>query len=228
MQVINGIQDYLKKDNHTTVVVHLAEWDIKWCVGCEACITKDRCGVKDTTGELLEKMKECDALILATPVYMGNLGGKLKVLIDRSCRWFHRPPLLAKPSLIVATTAASGLKDTQSYLRKILVQWGTAPIGAITKTYRDQPYMLKDKEKSLLDRFSHFDIKKYRPTLADTMQYQVQRVLAEKIFEIDRAYWKEKAMDQQSYFYPCRIPLHKKLLSSSLYQLLSHKIKPIE
>jgi multimeric flavodoxin WrbA len=41
--------------------------------------------------------------ILSSPIYMGGVSGKLKVFIDRTRKWFHRPELIGKPVLFAAT-----------------------------------------------------------------------------------------------------------------------------
>lgn len=226
-QVLELMKDYLeKKDGVEVEILHLNDHEVKWCVGCEQCITKDRCGVKDDVESILEKLKKSDGIILSTPVYMGNVCSKLKNVIDRSCRWFHRPPLVGKPSLMIVTTAASGLKDTVNYLRKVLVQWGTAPLGSITKTFRQLPYTLTKEDVEKLDALVAFNKIHHRPHMADLIQYQVQKVLAHKVFDIDKKYWEDQGWSQRSYYYDCRIPFHKSMCTKQFYKFLRNRVKP--
>lgn len=67
-----------------TRLVNLNELNIKGCQGCEAC-KKDpgKCAYKDDLTPLLQEMKECDAVVLGTPIYWFRVSAQLKMLIDR-------------------------------------------------------------------------------------------------------------------------------------------------
>ncbi|QEM68817.1 flavodoxin family protein [Geobacter sp. FeAm09] len=55
------------------------------CQACYACKTKlDRCALKDDLSEVLAAVSEADALVLASPVYYGDITSQLKGFIDRS------------------------------------------------------------------------------------------------------------------------------------------------
>jgi multimeric flavodoxin WrbA len=59
--------------------------DIKPCNGEFSCWTKTpgRCGKKDDMAMVLEKIGECDVLVLATPLYVDSFPGPMKNLLDR-------------------------------------------------------------------------------------------------------------------------------------------------
>jgi len=67
-----------------TQLVHLNELEMKGCQSCYAC-KKDpgRCAVEDDLSPLLEQMKECDAVVLGSPIYWFRVSAQLKTLIDR-------------------------------------------------------------------------------------------------------------------------------------------------
>jgi multimeric flavodoxin WrbA len=67
-----------------TELVSLAELDIKPCNACEACNKEERCPINDDLWPLYTKMKEADAIILASPVYFGSATPEIKALMDRS------------------------------------------------------------------------------------------------------------------------------------------------
>ncbi len=55
------------------------------CQGCLACKKKsETCVLKDDLTEVLEAVRHCDGLIMATPVYFGEVTAQLKGFIDRS------------------------------------------------------------------------------------------------------------------------------------------------
>ena len=70
------------------------------------------------------------------------------------------------------------------------------------------------------------DRSSYQPSLRQVMLFQVQRVLAAKVVEIDRRYWQERGWDRSSFYYPCRMGPGKRLLGALLYRILYRRIRP--
>jgi multimeric flavodoxin WrbA len=67
-----------------TRMVNLNELNMKGCQGCEACKKKPgACAYKDDLQPLLQEMKECDAIVLGSPIYWFRTSAQLKMLIDR-------------------------------------------------------------------------------------------------------------------------------------------------
>jgi multimeric flavodoxin WrbA len=76
-----------------TRLVNLHELDMKGCDGCEACKRGVRkCAQKDDLTPLLQEMRECDAIVLGTPVYCFHVSSQLKALIDRCFCFFDWEP----------------------------------------------------------------------------------------------------------------------------------------
>ncbi len=90
----------------STELVHLQDYRIEYCVGCEKCLRKVHkvqkevgfdvipvpikeynCSIKDDMEILHEKMLDADGIILAAPVYIATIPGQVKTFIDR-CRTF--------------------------------------------------------------------------------------------------------------------------------------------
>ncbi|MFH1032285.1 MAG: flavodoxin family protein [Chloroflexota bacterium] len=67
-----------------TEVVRLAGLDIKPCTACEICRKEERCPIDDDLWPIYLKLKEADAIILATPVYFGSATGQMKAFMDRA------------------------------------------------------------------------------------------------------------------------------------------------
>lgn len=226
--LLHLIAQFYRKSGHDVELLHLWDWDVGQCKGCERCIIKENCIISDHQKALELKLIGADALVLSSPVYMGQVTGRMKSFIDRTCRWFHRPELVGKPCLVVSTTAGSGLKKTVKYLEDTAVSWGMSPIGHITKKVIDLPYELNTKEIDILMGVTTWRKENYRPSLNTLMQYQVQKVLALKILPNDKAYWESKGWQNRVFYYPCRIPITKRILAGSFYKILANKIHPVE
>jgi len=55
------------------------------CQACYMCKTKvDHCILEDDLSPVLEAVKKTDILVMATPVYFGNISGQLKTFFDRT------------------------------------------------------------------------------------------------------------------------------------------------
>jgi len=63
--------------------------NFRGCQGCMACKTKsDKCVVKDDLEAVLEATRESDVLVLASPVYMGDVTCTIRAFIERSYSYF--------------------------------------------------------------------------------------------------------------------------------------------
>jgi multimeric flavodoxin WrbA/putative sterol carrier protein len=65
--------------------IYLKEKDIHPCIGCYTCWTKTPgvCVFKDDMPELLNKVKNCDILVYATPLYNYNMTALMKAFQER-------------------------------------------------------------------------------------------------------------------------------------------------
>jgi len=75
----------------------LNELNYRGCQGCYACKNgSEECVLQDDLTAVLEKVRNADALVLASPVYYGDVSGQLKNFIDRTfC--FLKPKYYARP-----------------------------------------------------------------------------------------------------------------------------------
>jgi multimeric flavodoxin WrbA len=60
--------------------------------GCQACMTcktkLDKCVLKDDLAEVLDEVRNCDILVIATPIYYGEVSSQVKAFIDRTFSYF--------------------------------------------------------------------------------------------------------------------------------------------
>ena len=57
---------------------------IRPCIGCMKCRSAKNCVLpQDDAQRVLDLIQECDALIVGSPTYWGNMPGTLKLLFDR-------------------------------------------------------------------------------------------------------------------------------------------------
>jgi multimeric flavodoxin WrbA len=63
----------------------LNQMDFKGCQACMTCKTKtNTCSLDDDLAPVLEALRETDVLVLASPVYFGDLSSQMKAFFDRT------------------------------------------------------------------------------------------------------------------------------------------------
>ena len=63
--------------------VSLAGKNVSFCRGCLACQKTGCCVIRDDMDALIEKVREADVLVFATPIYYYEMSGQMKAFLDR-------------------------------------------------------------------------------------------------------------------------------------------------
>jgi len=71
-----------------TEIIHLYDLTYKGCVSCFACKLKGgksygKCAYQDGLTPVLEKIENADAVFLGSPIYLGNVTGEMRSLMER-------------------------------------------------------------------------------------------------------------------------------------------------
>lgn len=219
--LIVQVKEILGKNNIDVEIINLFDYDIKTCIGCEHCLVKGGCVLKDDTFDIMDKIKSKDGIILTSPVYLENVSGKLKTFIDRTCSWFHRPEIYGKPVLVLATTKGSGLKATLKYLERVVIQWGGFNAGKIGKTIRTIDNKIEENECENFIKLLSMKKENYKPSFDALINFQVQKVLAYRLIGLDSEYWKEKGWNEDAYYLKCKINIFKRFVTTSFGKFLN-------
>lgn len=219
--VVSQVKEILKKNNIEVEIINLFDYKIDTCIGCECCILKGECVLRDDTEKLMEKLIQCDGIILSSPVYLKAVSGKLKTFVDRTCAWFHRPVLYDKPLLVISTTKGSGLKSTLKYMESVGIQWGTINAGAVGRNIMSINKKVKEKECEKFIKYIKTDKHEYKPSLESILNFQMQKVLSRNKISIDKEYWDKKNWDKSQYYFNCKINPFKRAVGSSTFKILN-------
>lgn len=77
--------------------VRLNSLQYRGCQACNRCKTKlAKCALDDDLAAVLEWMREADLLVMASPVYYGDVSAQLKGFIDRTFSFLH-PEYYSRP-----------------------------------------------------------------------------------------------------------------------------------
>ncbi len=156
------------------------QWHIEPCISCSSCFRIGCCpgDEKDQMALLRQKIMSCDALIIASPVYVLHVSSAMKLLVDRLALWTHTMPLLGKPCCVVVTTSRS-VGETARYLESVFSYMGCSVLTPLLINYRDiVPKDAPDLEQvrmSLTERLSQLLDGLEQPAVTEAMRIQYGR-----------------------------------------------------
>lgn len=83
--LVEAFKDGAESAGKSVALFRVADMKIGGCTGCEYCLTKEKavCFQKDDMPQILDALREADAMVLASPVYYFNVTAQLKLAIDR-------------------------------------------------------------------------------------------------------------------------------------------------
>ena len=63
--------------------LNIGTQSIHGCVACGACARTGKCGFDDVVNRAADILRECDGLVIATPVYYASANGTVVTFLDR-------------------------------------------------------------------------------------------------------------------------------------------------
>jgi putative NADPH-quinone reductase len=133
------LQSFLNGANSagaTTEVVYLKEKKINHCLGCFTCWTKTPgvCVHRDAMPDMIDKLRQSDLTVYATPVYIYSVTGIMKDFLDRQA------PLLDPHTIKYGDRYGHPLRPGQNKPRAVLISTcglpDRAPFSGIVETFR--------------------------------------------------------------------------------------------
>ncbi len=68
---------------HSVEQINLYQQNLAYCTGCQACYQTEICVQQDDIQKIVPLLRQADIVILAAPVYWGNVPAAVKNLFDR-------------------------------------------------------------------------------------------------------------------------------------------------
>ena len=115
-----------------TELIDLCDSRVVPCTACEGCSFNGVCVFDDDVPSIVERMKSADAIIFASPVYIDNVTGQMKIFFDRLADAIHYQILHGKYGCSVATTHTSGGDEIVAYQNHVLNYLGVVSVGGIS------------------------------------------------------------------------------------------------
>jgi multimeric flavodoxin WrbA len=151
-QAIKTAAQSLAESGAVVESIMLREYPIEFCLNCRACtqepgVTPGHCVHDDSMRELVEKIEEADAYIIAAPTNLGSVTAIFKRFMERLVVYAYWPwgapgpryrkaKLPKKKAMLISSCAAPGLMGrwlygTQKQLRMTAQIIGAAPVGTV-------------------------------------------------------------------------------------------------
>ena len=115
-----------------TEMIDLCDLRVTPCTACEGCSFNGICVFDDDIPVLVERMKEADGIVFASPVYINNVSGQMKIFFDRLADAIHYQVLAGKFGCSIATTHTSGNDDVVAYQNHVLNYLAVVSVGGIS------------------------------------------------------------------------------------------------
>lgn len=125
--------EIFQKHGFETTKISLAEYKIKPCIACGLCKTGLTCSIKDDGMiNLYETFSSADAIIWASPTYMGNVSAQIKAILDRTIA-LRRNGFLLKDKFSAAFAVGGSRNGGQEFVVNQLQAYmhihGMIPLG---------------------------------------------------------------------------------------------------
>lgn len=160
-----------------TEIIHLYDFNFKGCISCFACKLRDgrsygRCAYQDDLTPILEKIENADAVILGSPIYLGNVSGEMRSLMERMV--FQYLVYDEAHSSLVEKKKPIGFIYTMNIKESMVKDWGYDRIflgnqalfkrifGASDFMYSTDTYQFNDYSKYVATGFNEAEKAKIR------------------------------------------------------------------
>jgi len=95
--IVDKFLESARKYGAKTTAYNLSSMVYRGCVACRECKTKsDKCVLRDDLTQALHDVAEADIVVMASPVYFGDVTGQFKCFMDRTYSYLV-PDFLTNP-----------------------------------------------------------------------------------------------------------------------------------
>lgn len=180
-------------DDVEVKTVRLYDMDFKGCMSCMVCKIKGKasniCKFKDALTPVLEEIAQADGLVLGSPIYFGDVTGKMRIFLERlAFPWlsYNDYSMTApKPMPVVLIETMNGTPDRNNSQGYGSMEYCIArALGEPEHLIAYNTYQVKDYSRFELAGFSEEAKRQYRDAhWQEDLQkaFDAGRRMAEKI-----------------------------------------------
>ena len=114
---LNEMEKIFHDSGVETETIRVGHKPVRGCIACGHCYKNGKCVFDDGVNEAAAVLKDCDGLVIASPVYYGSANGALVAFLDRL---FYSAPfdMTMKVGACVVVARRGGLSATFDELNK--------------------------------------------------------------------------------------------------------------
>ncbi len=152
--ILNAMLDEMEKEGIETEQIQLYSMDLTPCNDCRSCEIRGdgRCILEDDElNEIVDKMREADGVILASPCYYGSYSSQMKIFLERAGMALEKGDMGLKHKIGGAMIVNAHEGGSMAYsqlvywmLRNQMLVCGSNPVPIVTAL--NSPQYLEDKE----------------------------------------------------------------------------------
>jgi len=133
--------------------------NISPCIDCRRCARQPGCALNDDMQQLYPELEDCDALVIATPVYFSLPTAPVLAVCSRIQTWFcasffRKQPVSVRPKRggIILTGGGSGSAvPAEETARRLLKYMKAKEIGPVVSSLNTDRLPAAQDEKALAD-----------------------------------------------------------------------------
>jgi len=159
--------DGAKETGAETELINLYDMSFKGCTSCFACKRKgtaiDKCAMKDDLETILQKICECDALVLGSPIYFSSVTGEMRSFLER---------LLFPYSSYEGKPSSFGKKINTAFIYTMNAPAFALPLIGYSKLIKENKKLMvrtfgRSESLAVTSTYQFDDYSKYAMTLFD-------------------------------------------------------------
>ena len=211
--------------------IHLMKEKIPVCNGCYNCFSdgEEKCPHFANVNPIIERIRDADGIIIASPVYAMNVPALLKNFLDHTAYLYHRPEFFTKKALVIVSTAGAGQKKVANYIDETLRHWGVNKVYKVAIACGGKDTLETKKIDSVSQKFAD-DVKSnklHSPKFGDILYFDVWKAMAVSKVPIpaDAKYWKETGLINSDFAPEIKLNIIKKAFSKMMFFIMKRLIK---
>ena len=129
-KLVQVFADSAINEGAETEIVNLSDISLNPCQGCEVCSKTGSCVINDDVGKIQNSMLSADGIVLASPNYMMNVSGHMKMFMDRCFTHVHCQTMVGNYGAVLLTSAGPIFDSIVDYMLSILGFFGCWTVGS--------------------------------------------------------------------------------------------------
>lgn len=110
--MVYGVENVFNDVDVDFEIIHLKDINFGFCNGCLQCDDSGRCFQDDDLNEIVDRIREADALVLASPARWSLLSGEMKAFLDRLNPLASEELLSGKKAIVFSVGQTHQEEDT--------------------------------------------------------------------------------------------------------------------